>query len=368
MEALKRSEAQFKALYDSNIIGVMYCDLKGNIFTTNDTFLHMISYSQPELATGEIKWDDITPPEYWKDDEKAIKQLLTQGYAVPWEKEFIKKDGSQIPVIIGAALLNKDTTECIAFVLDITERKKLEQRKDEFIGIASHELKTPLTSIKGYTQILERIIHQMGDDKLKLYLKKTNTYIDRLNSLIADLLDVSKIQAGKLQMDFSTFDFDKLVDAGIETMQHTNMKHKIVKEGEVHTRIYGDKHRLEQVFTNLLSNAIKYSPDADKVVVTVSKDKDRVKVAVKDFGVGIPKAKISKLFDRFYRVEETSKRFSGLGIGLYISCEIIKRHGGDMRVESDYGKGSTFYFTLPIKQKPEEEQLPVKKEEYNKFL
>jgi PAS domain S-box-containing protein len=350
-EALIRSEAQFKALYDANIIGVMYFDLKGNILQANDAFLHIIGITRKEIETGKIKWDDITPPDYWQEDQKAIKDLLTKGYAQPWEKEYTRKDGSPVPVIVGAALLNKDTTETISFVLDITERKKLEQRKDEFIGIASHELKTPLTSIKGYVQILERIIQQMGDDKAKLYLEKTNAYVERLNSLISDLLDVSKIQAGKLQMNFTEFDFDDLVNDGMESVRHFDADHAVIKEGEVHQKIKGDRHRLEQVFTNLLSNAIKYSPDADKVIIKVSKHENEVQIQVQDFGVGIPKNKQSKLFDRFYRVEETSKQFSGLGIGLYISCEIIQRHGGKLWVESEPGKGSTFFFTLPIVRK-----------------
>ncbi len=347
-EDLRRSKLQFEAIYEANIIGIVYGDLKGNIIGANDAFLNMIGYSRGDLKKGRINLTKMTPTEYKIQDEKSVLQLLSSGFATPWEKEYIKKDGSQIPVIVGCALLNNDTTETIYIILDITERKKLEQRKDEFIGIASHELKTPLTSIKGYTQILERIIQQIGDDKLKLYLKKTNTYIDRLNSLIADLLDVSKIQAGKLQMNFSEFDFDGLVNDGIESIQHINLQHKINKNGEIHQKIYGDRHRLEQVFTNLISNAIKYSPQANSIVISTSKDKDNVVVAIQDFGVGIARDKQAKLFDRFYRVEETAKKFSGLGIGLYISSEIITRHGGKMWLESDEGRGSTFYFTLPV--------------------
>ena len=347
-KALRRSEEQFLSLVDSNIVGVMRAHLSGEIFDAIQAFLDMIGYRKKDILNGKLRWDTLTPPEYRELDQKAVEDLLNTGRSKPYEKEYICKDGSQVPVIIGASMVDKEKGEVIAFVLDITERKKLEQRKDEFIGIASHELKTPLTSIKGYTQILERIIQEMGDEKLKTYLKKTNTYIDRLNSLISDLLDVSKIQAGKLQMNFSTFNLKAIIKEGIETMQHTNTNHLIKLEGSANITIIGDKHRLEQVFTNLLSNAIKYSPHGKEVIVRLYKKDNEIHVSVQDFGVGIPKEKQSKLFDRFYRVEETAKQFSGLGIGLYISCEIIQRHNGRMWVESEEGKGSTFYFTLPI--------------------
>lgn len=347
-DALRKSEAQFKALVDTDIIGVMRSKVSGEILEANDSFLNMLGYARTDLDENKMDWHALTPMEYSELSKKAIADLFETGFAKPFEKEYIRKDGTRVPVIVGSSLLERDSGEAITFILDITERKKLEQRKDEFIGIASHELKTPLTSIKGYTQILERIIYQMGDEKLQKYLHRTNMYIDRLDSLIADLLDVSKIQAGKLQMDFSEFALDDLIRESVDEMLHTNRKHSIVINGTVDTNVQGDRHRLEQVFTNLLSNAIKYSPNSDKIIIHVEKNGPIVHVAVQDFGVGIPRTKISKLFDRFYRVEETSKRFSGLGIGLYISNEIIQRHGGKMWVESDLNSGSTFHFTLPV--------------------
>lgn len=349
-EAVKQRELQFKALFDANIVGVLFTRLNGTIKDANDAFLQMTGYSQSDLEHGHLNWKTITPSGFKSENKRIIKEILKHGIISPFEKEYIKKDGSQVPVIEGSALLDKKTEDCITFVLDITERKRLEQRKDEFIGIASHELKTPLTSIKGYVQILERIIEQMGDEQLKTYVKKTNTYINRLNSLISDLLDVSKIQAGKMELNFSRFRFDTLVKDAVEAVTHTSPSHKIQINGKTNTVIKGDKHRLEQVFTNLLTNAIKYSPNADKIIVKVLKHKGELTISVQDFGVGIAKKDQSKLFQRFYRVESTAKKFSGLGIGLYISSEIIQRHGGKMWVESIKGKGATFYFTIPTKK------------------
>ncbi len=350
-EDAQRKEKQFKALYNSNIIGVIYTDIKGHITEANEAFLQMIGYSREDLLEGKIRWDRLTPPEYKKETKKAMEEILSEGMVTPWEKEYIKKDGSQIPIIIGSVMLNKKTTEMLSFVLDITERKRLEQRKDEFISIASHELKTPLTSIKGYVQILERIVQQMGDEKLNSYIQKTNTYINRLNSLIVDLLDVSKIQSGKLSLDYANFKVQELIEEVLEGIQQTNRSYKIIQTGSADTLINADKHRLEQVFTNLLTNAIKYSPQSKKVVLSIEKKKENIQVSVQDFGIGISKKEQSKIFDRFYRAETVAKRFSGLGIGLYISYEIVERHGGKMWVESEVGKGSTFFFSIPIKKK-----------------
>lgn len=350
-ENAQRKEKQFRALYESNIIGVLYTNLEGQVSDANEAFLQMIGYTKEDLEAGRIRWDRLTPAEYQTESKQALREILSEGAVTPWEKEYIKKDGSQVPVIIGSVLLNKNTNQILTFVLDITERKKLEQRKDEFISIASHELKTPLTSIKGYVQILERIVQQMGDEKLNSYIQKTNTYIDRLNSLIVDLLDVSKIQSGKLSLDVSSFKVQALLDEVLEGVQQTNSSYNIIQPSHTDTMIQGDKHRLEQVFTNLLTNAIKYSPRNKKIILSVEKLENDIQVSVQDFGIGISKKEQSKVFDRFYRSDSVAKRFSGLGIGLYISYEIVERHGGKMWVESVAGKGSTFFFSLPIKQK-----------------
>ncbi len=348
IEESQRKEKQFRALYNSNIIGVTYSTSCGEITDANDAFLDMIGFTKKDLHAGNVRWDQLTPPKYKERMHEAYEEIAKNGFMNPWEKEYYKKDGGTVPAIICGVMLNKKTTETLMLVLDISERKRLEERKDEFIGITSHELKTPLTSIKGYVQILERIINEMGNEQMSLYIKKTNTYINRLNSLIVDLLDVSKVQAGKLMLNFSTFDFPELVRQSIDAVQGTSNSHKITFFYDNQFSWDGDEHRLEQVFINLLTNAIKYSPNAKKVVVHLEKNEKEVIVGVQDFGIGISKKEISKIFERFYRVESISKRFSGLGIGLYISYEIIKRHGGKMWVESELGKGSTFYFSLPV--------------------
>lgn len=228
--------------------------------------------------------------------------------------------------------------------------RELDSKKDEFIGIASHELKTPLTSIKAYIQLLERHFESEPESMAAKYTAKTNIYINRLNSLISDLLDVSKINAGKLEFNMSDFSFSELVHESIEGIQNTSSTHTILLEIAEDCVVHADRHRIEQVFSNLLTNAIKYSPNANKIDVMVTVNGSEAIVGVRDYGIGISKEQQEKVFERFYRVDN-AHRFSGLGLGLFISYEIIKRHDGRMWVESEPDKGSTFYFSLPnVKQ------------------
>jgi len=232
-----------------------------------------------------------------------------------------------------------------ASATDIHEQKIKEQKKDEFLSIASHELKTPLTSVKAYLQLLQYTL-EADLDKSKIYTEKAIQSVDRLKELISELLDVSKIQSGKLNLNLTTFNFNKMVNDCIEAIQYNGSKHMIVRSGKIADDFYGDEERLKQVLINLLSNAIKYSPDAQTVEVDLVEEGDEITVSVKDFGIGISHENLKRIFERYYRVEGLDIHFQGLGIGLFISMDIIQRHHGKLCVESEPGKGSTFYFTL----------------------
>ncbi|MFI5451560.1 ATP-binding protein [Pedobacter sp. UC225_61] len=236
---------------------------------------------------------------------------------------------------------------------EIEFRKEAERKKDEFISIASHELKTPLTSVKGYVQLLERSVNKGDTDTVKKHLNKAQSQLEKLNSLIADLLDISKIESGKLKFNKQNFSIDGLLDNVIEVMTQSNPEFKIHKKGSVNCEIYGDEMRIEQVIVNFLTNAIKYSPGTNEIQLTVNVENDELYVAVKDYGIGMLPEQLNHVFDKFYRVEETSQRFQGLGIGLYISAEIIKRHGGRIGVNSTYNEGSEFYFIMPTNLRTE---------------
>jgi signal transduction histidine kinase len=249
--------------------------------------------------------------------------------------------------------LGEDLAGRIATTLDNAQLYKkaweLNYKKDEFMSIASHELKTPLTSVKAYLQLVEKTLETGSMGSSILYVHKAGNSIEKLNNLIVELLDVSRIESGKMQFNLQNFDFDEMLNEVIESIQNTAPNHKIIKSGGINRLIEGDKERLEQVVINLLTNAIKYSPDSNKILVKVETTNEKVMVTVSDYGIGIPKDKLDKVFDRFYRVETGGQRFQGLGIGLYISQEIIKRHKGKMWAESEEGKGSSFFFTIPVK-------------------
>lgn len=223
--------------------------------------------------------------------------------------------------------------------------------RDDFISVASHELKTPITSIKVFTQVLKKHSEQIGDSKAVNHLKTMDKQLNKLTELVYDLLNISKIQAGKMDFKYEYFDFDASVKEIVDVLQQLENRHAIVIEGKTGKKVYGDQERIGQILNNLITNAIKYSPKAQKVVIKLSSDDYSVQVGVQDFGIGMAKEHLSKIFERFYRVYDTTdKTFPGLGIGLYICAEIVKRHGGKLWVESDLGKGSTFFFTLPIKK------------------
>jgi PAS domain S-box-containing protein len=318
----------------------------------NDTF----------LGLGVIRVDDITQdPRYGKNKPHSGMpkgHLPVKSYlAVP----VISRSGEVLGgLLFGHPEAGVFTREHESIVLSIAaqaaiaidnaklyeEVKALNEKKDEFIGLASHELKTPLTSISGYLQILSRL--EM-DDKNRRFVDKTIQQVKKLTSLVSDLLDVSKIEAGKLQFAIEEFDISMAVNDTIELIQHSNYDYTISLENNAgHLLIKGDPHRIEQVIINLLTNAIKYSPGADKVEVGLNKSDGQVIITVKDYGLGIPEDKLTQVFSRFYRIEGTSPNISGLGIGLYLSHDIVSRHNGNLWVESKPGEGSTFYMALPL--------------------
>ncbi|MEN5088865.1 ATP-binding protein [Sphingobacterium faecium] len=234
---------------------------------------------------------------------------------------------------------------------DIDDQKQMEKKKDEFLSIASHELKTPLTSIKAYAQLLERTLNTTVDDPAAKYINRVQSQVSKLNALITDLLDISKIENGKLKITKKNFDFENLLSNAIDIIYQTHDNNTMVIERQgdrIADAFLGDEIRIEQVLINYLTNAIKYAPNTDRIIVHTEKNDHQVKVSVTDFGIGIPEHKQKNIFGKFYRVEESSVRFQGLGIGLYICSEIIKQHNGTVGIQSELGQGSTFYFTLPL--------------------
>ncbi len=343
-QELKASEAKFKLLTETIPQIVWMTNEKGS--------LEYLSSQLSEYAGKAININNvriIIHPDDIKKILVAWKKSLENNENYYIESRIKSKEGEYRWHVSKGVPLRDNTGNIIKFIgstTDIHDRKLQEQKKDEFISIASHEMKTPLTTAKAYLQLMEMTLEE--NDDAYLYTKKATDAIERLNKLISELLDASKIQHGKLNYTNSTFDFDAMVFDTIENVQYSSATHKISKRGVIKKHFLGDKDRLQQVIINLLTNAIKYSPNANEVIVEVKEQNNFLQVSVIDRGIGMPEKHLEKVFERYYRVEEHSVQFQGLGIGLYISYDIIKRHDGKMWVQSILGEGSTFHFTLPF--------------------
>lgn len=326
--------------------------LDGTVLSWNKGAENMYGIPAKDILGKDVK---ATIPKHLQHEADEISQKIINGEHINhFETTRMKKDGSKIDISLSVSAI-KDVTGTItgisAIARDITDRKKIQQQKDEFIGIASHELKTPVTSIKAYLQVIKRRFQKTEDKTSIELLQKMDSQLNKLTDLIRDLLDVTKIESGRLQFTNRVYDFNKLTEEIVEEMQRTTTDHTIHVSYGKRKRVIGDRDRIGQVMINLISNAIKYSPKADKIIVKSSFNKDMVKLCVIDDGVGIPKDRQEKIFERYFRVSgPDNSSFPGMGLGLYISSEIIKRQGGRIWVESRKGEGSTFCFELPLKQ------------------
>ncbi|EFH84936.1 ATP-binding protein [Ktedonobacter racemifer] len=348
--ALRPGQERADALMKSKIIGIFVSE-GDQIMDANDTFLRMTGYTREDLRAGRLNWLQMAPLEYLARTQQAHQELATQHSLTPYEKEYLCQDGSRLPVLVCGVLLQDHPLQVINFVLDNSARKELEQRKDDFISMASHELKTPLTAVKIQTQLVRKRLEKHAQHEAATALSRVEGPVKQLERLIAELLDVSKIQAGRLEYIRERVDLDELVRGVIDTLQHTSPSHTILVRGSVQTSLIGDRDWLRQVFTNLLSNAIKYAPDAKTVEVELSASDEVVTIQVTDHGLGIPREQRDKIFERFYRAADLRQSaIPGLGMGLYIVAEIVKGHGGTITVDSEVGKGSTFTVTFPTKR------------------
>ncbi|OKS89688.1 PAS domain-containing protein [Mucilaginibacter polytrichastri] len=244
---------------------------------------------------------------------------------------------------------NDEPVRFVGSVLDITEQKEDELRKNDFIGMVSHELKTPLTSLKAIIQMANLKLKNTDDAFLAGAMEKANVQVKRMTNMINGFLNVSRLESAKLQIDKHKFDLAEMIEETVKEINLTITSHAIEFERINTVFVNADRDKIISVATNLISNAIKYSPKGKVVEVKCEVIGDNVQVSVKDEGMGLKPQDVSKVFDRYFRVESNHTRhIAGFGIGLYLSAEIIHRHDGKIWVESESDNGSTFYFSLPI--------------------
>jgi len=346
----EEEHSRLAALVESSNDGIVGKTLDGIITSWNQAAERLFGYSASEAVGKPITI--IIPPTLYQEEEDIIEKLGKGIRIQHYETVRLRKDGTLIEVSLSISPLKDSMGKVIGaakIARDISERKELDRRKDEFISMASHELKTPITALKGFTQLLHRRFKSRGDEESLHFLARIDTQLNKLTKLISDLLDISKMQVGKLEYCMEVFDLDVLAQEIVESVQGTTQTHRLLLEKTAGIRILGDRDRIGQVLINLLTNAIKYSPDADRVIMQVAIDGENALVSVQDFGIGIAKAYQEKIFERFYQVSESEeKTYPGLGIGLYIVRQIIKRHQGHLWVQSRKGGGSIFSFSVPL--------------------
>ena len=348
---LQESEQRLKLAIESSGIGIWDLDLQNN----KAAAYFKSSELQASIDTTTI---DSALESLLKLVMPDDKILVNQGFAkavqtghvnmqirVQWPDESV-----HWLQLTGEAVMNAkgQPERILGTTVDITEAKENELKKDEMISVVGHELKTPVTSLNALTQVLAKKFNHLEEELAAVMLKKMTIQVSRLSVLIKDLMDVTRIEGGKLVLRKTNFRFDELIEAIVGEIQHTTT-HKLIIKKNPPVNCIGDPERTAQILTNIITNSIKYSPGKDKVIISSEADDKYVTCSVQDFGIGIPKDKQQFIFDRFFRVtEEKQLQFSGLGLGLYITAELIKQFHGSIWLTSEPGKGSIFYVRIPL--------------------
>jgi PAS domain S-box-containing protein len=364
-EALSRSEERYRRLVDAGIIGIFTADTKGNVLDANGAFLEMVGYSLEEVRSGRVRWADMTPPEWRHLDERAIEQLRATGVATPWEKEYIRKDGTRVPILVGVVLLDGATGECACFSLDLSERKQAQaavermreereaaleasiQVRDDFLAIAGHELKTPLAALLMQVQSLQRTARKYLTESVADRLDKAAASGLRLDRLINQLLDVSRITAGRLRLDPEAINLADVVREVVARYVDADDEDTSPIDVKCEAEVTGcwDRLRIDQVINNLVANAVKYG-QGKTVEVELRREGGEAVIRVVDHGIGIGEDHQRKIFHRFERAV-TTRDFGGFGLGLWIARHIVEASGGRIEVQSKPGEGAAFTVRLP---------------------
>lgn len=338
------------AIVESSDDAIASKTLQGIITSWNKGAERLFGYSAEEIIGKHIT---TIIPEDLRSEEVEIIRKIKKGIRIHhYETVRLHKNGEKIHVSLSISPL-KDSTGTIVgaskIARDITKQKKLEKEKNDFLSMASHELKTPITSMNMFIDLLNLELNNKDLVKSKYYAMRIHDQADKLKKLTEELLDISRIESGKLTPHKESFLLNDLVTEVAEAMQTTTKKHTLTVRETTEITVVADRYRIYQVLVNLLSNAIKYSPSGKKIIIALEKKNSEVVVQVQDSGIGITQSQQKKIFDKMYQVEEKKgKTYPGLGLGLYISKEIIELHGGKIWVESKKGKGTTFYFCIPL--------------------
>jgi PAS domain S-box-containing protein len=384
-QALREREMRIRRLVDANIIGIFFWDVDGGISEANDAFLDIVGYRRSELFANRKTWTDMTPPEYREADRRAIEELRAYGSCTTYDKEYIRRDGTRVPVLVGGAFLEGSQQSGVAFVLDLSQRKQAEMElkrhrdhleelvkertaelsrakeraevanrsKSAFLANMSHELRTPLNAILGYSQILKR--DRTLGERQAAGLNTIRQSGEHLLMLIDDILDLSKIEAGKLELSLHPLYLPGFLRSIADIIRVKAEEKSLLfafDAADLPSAIHVDEKRLRQVLLNLLGNAVKFT-DRGEVQLRVrrlfgNEENVRLLFEVEDTGIGIADNQFEAIFQPFEQLGDTKRRSGGTGLGLTISRQLVRMMASDIRVESAVGAGSHFSFELSL--------------------
>jgi len=366
-QQFQSSERKLRSLVESNILGVAVADLDGRIYDINDWFVHLLGYSKDELLSESFNWSQLVPPGNQEALEQVMKNILSTGAMPPSEGEYLRKDGSRVPVLAAGTLLDRERRLMLGVILDISEQKAAERRKQDFLSMVSHELRTPLQSIMGfielallYSGLLPRSLSPSLEKpigKIETVLKHALRQVDIEARLVEELLDVSRLETQPVDLALQRCNLTAIVQEAVAGQQQAAAtRHlELVLPLQEEVPVMVDPGRIGQVLANYLTNALRYSPAEQDVLVRLDVEGRMVaRVSVVDQGPGLTPEQQKEIWERFYQAGPPRYRGAegGLGLGLHIVRSIVEQHGGQAGVESRQGHGSTFWFTLPLADDP----------------
>ncbi|WP_461450315.1 ATP-binding protein [Mucilaginibacter sp.] len=355
-EELNTSQEHLQRILDTMAEGVTVVDAKGKLVYANIMAQRIFGIDDDGMKNrvyNDTKWTNLRIDGSVLPEEEHPMYIIRETGMPVYDKEIGVQpiNGERFYISINAApIFDKDgrLSGGIGTFMNVTNRRKLMKQKEEFISIASHELKTPITSLKASVQLLDKLKETVKLPTIFLTLiAQSNKSLDKLTKLVNDLLNTNRIAEGQLMLNKTKF---TVADVVKQSSHHINSagEHHVSIKGDLWLEAFADEQQIEQVVVNLLNNAVKYAPDSKEIIVEIKAQGDKFRVSVSDHGPGVPPDKIAQLFDRYFRADYSGVQFSGLGLGLYISAEIIKKHNGEIGLDNYPGKGSTFWFTLPI--------------------
>jgi PAS domain S-box-containing protein len=352
-QKLSEHELERSTDFNENILksiedAVIVLDEKINIKQSNNAFNRLFGITTTD--TSSLNFKDLIQP-YDVNNylltkvQKAIS--VKQGFSNNQITINFISAGQRIFDVSCIPLQTAGTNNVILVLHDITVHKQVEREREDIIGFVAHELRNPLANVVLCNEIMSDAINDNNLVVVRNILERSKNNVMRLNKMIAELYDAAKVNSGNLKLEISEFNFEDMLKEAVETIEVLQPSYHIIVKGSASIQVIADRHRLIQVITNYLSNGIKYSNGRTNVTLSVEHDESTLTVSVRDEGLGISQAQLPYIFQRFFRAEKT-RNLEGIGLGLYLCHQIIQAHNGDVWAESEEGKGSTFYFSIPL--------------------